>query len=163
MKRTVYLGLGSNLGNRLEYLQLAVSNLPDVSKVSPVYETAPVGGPDQGPYLNCVVQLKTELTGQDLLTECQKQEKLAERIRKERWGPRTLDVDLLWIDGEVIEEENLTVPHPRMKERGFVLIPLRDLAPTLVDSFPNSQKVISGDLDSVIKIGTLLDETPNGK
>ena len=99
----------------MEYLQLAVSNLPDVSKVSPVYETAPVGGPDQGPYLNCVVQLKTELTGQDLLTECQKQEKLAERIRKERWGPRTLDVDLLWIDGEVIEEENLTVPHPRMK------------------------------------------------
>ena len=98
MKRTVYLGLGSNLGNRLEYLQLAVSNLPDVSKVSPVYETAPVGGPDQGPYLNCVVQLKTELTGQDLLAECQKQEKLADRIRKERWGPRTLDVDLLWID-----------------------------------------------------------------
>ena len=163
MKRTVYLGLGSNLGNRLEYLQLAVSNLPDVSKVSPVYETAPVGGPDQGPYLNCVVQLKTELTGQDLLVECQKQEKLADRIRKERWGPRTLDVDLLWIDGEVIEEENLTVPHPRMKERGFVLIPLRDLDPTLVDSFPNSQKVISADLDSVIKIGTLLDETPNGK
>ena len=95
--------------------------------------------------------------------ECQKQEKLADRIRKERWGPRTLDVDLLWIDGEVIEEENLTVPHPRMKERGFVLIPLRDLDPTLVDSFPNSQKVISGDLDSVIKIGTLLDETLNGK
>ena len=163
MKRTVYLGLGSNLGNRLEYLQLAVSNLPDVSKVSPVYETAPVGGPDQGPYLNCVVQLKTELTGQDLLVECQKQEKLADRIRKERWGPRTLDVDLLWIDGEVIEEENLTVPHPRMKERGFVLIPLRDLDPTLVDSFPDSREVISGDLDSVIKIGTLLDETPNGK
>ena len=163
MKRIVYLGLGSNLGNRLEYLQLAVSNLPDVSKVSPVYETAPVGGPDQGPYLNCVVQLKTELTGQDLLTECQKQEKLADRIRKERWGPRTLDVDLLWIDGEIIEEENLTVPHPRMKERGFVLIPLRDLDPTLVDSFPNSQKVINGDLDSVIKIGTLFDETPNGE
>ena len=163
MKRTVYLGLGSNLGNRLEYLQLAVSNLPDVSKVSPVYETAPVGGPDQGPYLNCVVQLKTELTGQDLLVECQKQEKLADRIRKERWGPRTLDVDLLWIDGEVIEEENLTVPHPRMKERGFVLIPLRDLDPTLVDSFPDSREVISGDLDSVIKIGTLLDETLNGK
>ena len=163
MKRTAYLGLGSNLGNRLEYLQLAVSNLPDVSKVSPVYETAPVGGPDQGPYLNCVVQLKTELTGQDLLVECQKQEKLADRIRKERWGPRTLDVDLLWIDGEVIEEENLTVPHPRMKERGFVLIPLRDLDPTLVDSFPDSREVISGDLDSVIKIGTLLDETLNGK
>ena len=163
MKRTAYLGLGSNLGNRLEYLQLAVSNLPDVSKVSPVYETAPVGGPEQGSYLNCGVQLKTELTGRDLLTECQKQEKLADRIRTERWGPRTLDVDLLWIDGEGIEEEDLTVPHPRMKERGFVLIPLRDLDPALVDSFSDSEEVISGAFDSVIKFGFLSDETPNGE
>jgi len=163
MKRTVYLGLGSNLGNRWGYLKRAVSHLPDVKEVSPVYETAPVGGPDQDPYLNCVVQLNTDLTGRRLLEECQNQERSANRVRQERWGPRTLDVDLLWIEGEKIEEEDLIVPHPRITERGFVLIPLKDLDPALVGSFENSEEVISSSIDSVIKVGLLLEEKFNGE
>ena len=157
MKRTVYLGLGSNLGNKWAYLKQAVCNLPDVQEVSPVYETAPVGGPDQDSYLNCVVQLNTDLTGRRLLEECQKQERFAARVREERWGPRTLDVDLLWIVGEEIEDPDLIVPHPRMKDRGFVLIPLRDLDSTLVDSFKDSEEVIASSINSVTKVGLLPD------
>ncbi|HJP15979.1 MAG TPA: 2-amino-4-hydroxy-6-hydroxymethyldihydropteridine diphosphokinase [Acidimicrobiales bacterium] len=163
MKRTVYLGLGSNLGNRWDYLKRAVSNLSDVKEVSPVYETAPVGGPDQDLYLNCVVQLSTDLTGHCLLEECQNQERSANRIRQERWGPRTLDIDLLWIDGETIKDQDLIVPHPRMTERGFVLIPLKDLDPVLVDSFEGSEEVIASSLNSVLKVGFLLDENFNGE
>ena len=163
MKRTVDLGLGSNLGNRWAYLKQAVCNLPDVQEVSPIYETAPVGGPDQDSYLNCVVQLNTDLTGRRLLEECQNQERFADRIREERWGPRTLDVDLLWIAGEEIEDPDLIVPHPRMKERGFVLIPLRDLDSTLVDSFKDSEEVIASSINSVNKVGLLSDEKFDGK
>ena len=163
MKRTVYLGLGSNLGNRWAYLKQAVCNLPDVQEVSPIYETAPVGGPDQDSYLNCVVQLNTDLTGRRLLEECQNQERFADRIREERWGPRTLDVDLLWIAGEEIADPDLIVPHPRMKERGFVLIPLRDLDSTLVDSFKDSEEVIASSINSVNKVGLLSDEKFDGK
>ncbi len=163
MKRTVYLGLGSNLGNRWAYLKQAVCNLPDVQEVSPIYETAPVGGPDQDSYLNCVVQLNTDLTGRRLLEECQNQERFADRIREERWGPRTLHVDLLWIAGEEIADPDLIVPHPRMKERGFVLIPLRDLDSTLVDSFKDSEEVIASSINSVNKVGLLSDEKFDGK
>ena len=163
MKRTVYLGIGSNLGNRWAYLKQAVYNLPDVQEVSPIYETEPVGGPDQDPYLNCVVQLNTDLTGRRLLEECQEQERFADRVREERWGPRTLDVDLLWIEGETIEDPDLIVPHPRMKERGFVLIPLRDLDSTLVDSFKDSEEVIASSINSVNKVGLLSDEKFDGK
>jgi 7,8-dihydro-6-hydroxymethylpterin-pyrophosphokinase len=110
-----------------------------------------------------VVQLNTDLTGRRLLEECQNQERFADRIREERWGPRTLDVDLLWIAGEEIEDPDLIVPHPRMKERGFVLIPLRDLDSTLVDSFKDSEEVIASSINSVNKVGLLSDEKFDGK
>jgi 2-amino-4-hydroxy-6-hydroxymethyldihydropteridine diphosphokinase len=130
-----FLGLGSNLGDRLAYLRDAVAALPDVVAVSPVYETAPVGGPDdQGAYLNLVVQLETGRTARELLEVCREREAAAERVRVVRWGPRTLDVDVLWVDGETVDEHDLTVPHPRMTERAFVILPLRDLAPDLVPS-----------------------------
>jgi 2-amino-4-hydroxy-6-hydroxymethyldihydropteridine diphosphokinase len=128
-----FLGLGSNLGDRRDHLRGAVKALPDVIAVSPLYETAPVGGPGgQGPYLNLVVQLDTELSARQLLDECRAREHAAGRVRTERWGPRTLDVDVLWVDGETVDDADLTVPHPRMFERAFVLMPLRDLAPDLV-------------------------------
>ena len=137
--RRAYLGIGSNLGDRLGYLQLAVDELDgrvgiDVVGVSRVYETAPVGGPAQDSYLNAVVAIDTELEPHDLLRECQRIEARAERVRAERWGPRTLDVDVLLIEGCRIDDPELTVPHPRMWERGFVLAPLRDVAPDLVDA-----------------------------
>jgi 2-amino-4-hydroxy-6-hydroxymethyldihydropteridine diphosphokinase len=128
-----FLGLGSNLGDRRAYLRDAVAALPDVVAVSRVFETAPVGGPDdQGPYLNIVVQLDTERSPRELLELCREREAAAARVRVVRWGPRTLDVDVLWIDGVTVDEPDLIVPHPRMFERAFVLMPLRDLAPDLV-------------------------------
>ena len=128
-----FLGLGSNLGDRWAHLRAAVAALPDVVAVSPVYETSPVGGPeDQGPYLNCVVELSTELGPRGLLGVAQRLEAAAGRERHERWGPRTLDVDVLLVDDLTVDEPDLVVPHPRMWERRFVLAPLADLAPDLL-------------------------------
>jgi 2-amino-4-hydroxy-6-hydroxymethyldihydropteridine diphosphokinase len=129
----VFLGLGSNQGDRWKLLREAVASLPDVVAVSPVYETDPVGGPaGQGPYLNCVVELDTDLAPRRLLGICHRLETAAERVRHERWGPRTLDVDILLVEGVTVGDEDLQIPHPRMRERRFVLEPLRDLAPELV-------------------------------
>ena len=130
--RRAFLGLGSNLGDRVRYVREAVEALPDVVAVSRLYETAPVGGPSQGPFLNVVVQLETKLDARGLLGLCREREAAAQRVREEHWGPRTLDVDVLWIDGVAVNEPDLVVPHPRMFERAFVLLPLRDLAPELV-------------------------------
>lgn len=132
MTRRAFLGLGSNLGDREAHLNHAVGRIPDVVKISSIWETSPVGGPEQDAYLNVVVQLSTDRTARQLLTVCREREEDAERERKERWGPRTLDVDVLWIDGEKIDDHDLTVPHPRMFERAFVLVPLRELAPDLI-------------------------------
>lgn len=132
-----YLALGSNLGDRLAYLQGAVDALarvPGVTvvAVSRVYETDPVGGPEQGAYLNAVVAVDTDLDPHALLATAQQLERDAQRVRGERWGPRTLDVDVLLYDDLTIDTPQLVVPHPRMWERGFVLAPLRDVAPDLV-------------------------------
>jgi len=130
-----FLALGSNLGDRAGYLREAVAAIPDLVAVSPVYLTEPVGGPeDQGPYLNLVVELDTGRSPHELLELCRRLETAAGRERNERWGPRTLDVDVLWVEGATVDEPELTVPHPRIWERAFVLAPLHDLAPDLVDS-----------------------------
>ncbi|MBK5222420.1 MAG: 2-amino-4-hydroxy-6-hydroxymethyldihydropteridine diphosphokinase [Acidimicrobiia bacterium] len=128
----VFLALGSNLGDRRAHLASAVATMPDLVAVSPLYETGPVGGPDQqGPYLNMVVELDTEMSPRQLLELCGRLEQAAQRVRLERWGPRTLDVDVVWIDGVTVDEPDLEVPHPRMLERRFVQVPLLDLAPDL--------------------------------
>jgi 2-amino-4-hydroxy-6-hydroxymethyldihydropteridine diphosphokinase len=127
------LGLGSNLGDRERLLREAVDSLAGVVAVSPVYETEPVGGPGgQGAYLNLVVVLETDLTPRQLLGVCHRLETAAGRVRAERWGPRTLDVDLLWVDGATVDEPDLEVPHPRMFERRFVMVPLADVAPDVL-------------------------------
>lgn len=141
-----FLSLGSNLGDRRRFLSEALDSLgPMVRAVSPVYETAPVGGPDQGPFLNLVVELETELSPRELLSVCHRLESGAGRVRLQRWGPRTLDVDILWIDGVTVDEPDLQVPHPRMLDRRFVLVPLRDLAPELVpaDAFDRADGVVA--------------------
>ena len=127
-----FLGLGSNLGDRVTLLRVAVGALPDLVATSPVYETDPVGGPEQGAFLNLVVELDTALGPRQLLGVCHDLEAAADRVRLERWGPRTLDVDVLWVDGPPVDEPDLQVPHPRLRERRFVLAPLADLAPDLV-------------------------------
>ncbi len=133
MTARAFLGLGSNLGDRRAYLRDAVAGLPDVVAVSPVYETEPVGGPPgQGPYLNLVVELSTERTPRQLLADRPGGRGGGGRVRAERWGPRTLDVDVLLVGDRHVDDPDLMVPHPRMWERGFVLVPLADLAPELV-------------------------------
>jgi 2-amino-4-hydroxy-6-hydroxymethyldihydropteridine diphosphokinase len=127
------LGLGSNLGDRMGLLCDAVSSLDGIVAVSSVYETEPVGGPaDQDPYLNIVLELDTDLSAHELLGVCHRLESAADRVRHERWGPRTLDVDILWMACGPVDEPDLQVPHPRMSERRFVMEPLLEVAPDLV-------------------------------
>jgi 2-amino-4-hydroxy-6-hydroxymethyldihydropteridine diphosphokinase len=152
--RRAFIGLGSNLGDRRAYLGAAVDQLEtagDVFAVSPLYETEPVGGPSgQQHYLNLVVELHTADSPHTLLERCRAVETSARRERAERWGPRTLDADVLWVEGEVVDEVDLTVPHPRMWERRFVLAPLADLAPDLVTS---AQLMAAG--GDVVRVGRL--------
>jgi 2-amino-4-hydroxy-6-hydroxymethyldihydropteridine diphosphokinase len=127
-----YLGIGSNLGERVQYLQMAVDGLGatdgvEVIAVSRVYETDPVGGPEQPDYLNAVVAVDTTLAPRQLLEVAQRLEGEAQRVRKERWGPRTLDVDILLFGDDEVEKPDLVIPHPRWRERDFVLAPLADL------------------------------------
>jgi 2-amino-4-hydroxy-6-hydroxymethyldihydropteridine diphosphokinase len=131
-----YLGLGSNLGDRRLLLVQAVEALGwgpvKVVARSSVYKTAPVGGPPgQPPFLNQVIAVETELDARGLWERCQAVEHALGRARahEERWGPRTIDVDLLLYGEDEIDDEDLVVPHPRMHERGFVLVPLAEIAP----------------------------------
>jgi len=129
------LGLGSNLGDRLAFLQSAVDGLAAagcrIVAVSAVYETAPVGGPDQGAFLNAVVRVETDLDPRGVLALAQRIEADANRVRTVRWGPRTLDVDVLRCDDVVSDDPDLTLPHPRMAGRAFVLVPLADVDPSV--------------------------------
>ena len=142
--RRAYLGIGSNLGDRLAHLQAAVDALaaePDVSivAVSPVYETEPVGGPPQDDYLNAVVAVDTSLDARGLLDAAHRAEAAEHRVRAERWGPRTLDVDVLLVGDDRVDEPDLQVPHPRLTERAFVLVPLADVAPEWAGRAPADQ------------------------
>jgi len=133
---TAYIALGSNLGERERNLREAVEALRkqhgvEVCRVSRFYETAPVGGPPQPDYLNGVVEIRTGLRAHDLLKKLQDIEKAFGRRRATRWGPRTLDLDLLLYGDTVIETPDLQVPHPRLHERRFVLEPLSEIAPNL--------------------------------
>ncbi len=146
-----FLEMGSNLGDRWAHLRDAVDSLTDVVAVSAVYETDPVGGPaEQDAYLNLVVELDTELTARQLLGVGQRLQAAAQRVQAERWGPRTLDVDVLWIDGVTVDEPDLQVPHPRMFERRFVLAPLAELAPDLV-----TDEALADAVGSVAVVGPL--------
>lgn len=130
--RRAFVALGSNLGDRESYLRGALAELGTVVAESQVYETAPVGGPDdQGPYLNMVVEVETTLDPFALLRRCQRIEAEAMRQRVVRWGPRTLDVDIVLYEGVTTQSDELTLPHPRFTERRFVLAPLAEIAPEL--------------------------------
>ena len=132
-----FLGLGSNLGEKEIFLREAVDSFQNLKAVSGIYETEPVGGPDQDSYLNIVIELDTDLGARELLEHAQMLEKRANRKREIRWGPRTLDVDVLWVEGEKVNEPDLIVPHPRMKERAFVMIPLGELEPYFLEDWNN--------------------------
>jgi 2-amino-4-hydroxy-6-hydroxymethyldihydropteridine diphosphokinase len=132
------IALGSNLGDRLENLRAGISGLSDAASIdvvalSPLYETAPVGGPEnQGPYLNAALAAETTLDAAEVLALLHRIEASRERRRVEHWGPRTLDLDLLVYGDLVTDAAGLHVPHPRMHERRFVMVPVCDVAPDLV-------------------------------
>lgn len=133
----VYLSLGSNQGHSRRLLEEAVRALGDLPHTrviarSSLYRTAPVGYADQPDFLNQVVALRTTLAPHDLLDATQGLERAAGRERGVRWGPRTLDIDLLWYDGIRVDDERLQLPHPRLGDRRFVLEPLAELAPGLM-------------------------------
>lgn len=134
----VYIGLGSNLGAREKNITAALGALQttreiDVLKVSSLYETKPEGGPPNQPkYINAVAHIRTVLSPERLLTVCQNIEGSLGRKRAVRWGPRTIDLDLLCYDDEIRVDPDLTLPHPLMHERAFVLKPLVEVAPDLV-------------------------------
>jgi 2-amino-4-hydroxy-6-hydroxymethyldihydropteridine diphosphokinase len=138
--RVIVLSLGSNLGDRLAHLQRAIDLLAAeapgggwrATAVSGVYETAPVGGPPQDDYLNAVLLAVSALPGAEILRRCQATEAALGRVRIERWGPRTLDVDVIACGDELSADPRLTLPHPRAGERAFVLMPWLDVAPDAV-------------------------------
>ena len=158
--RQAFLGLGGNIGDTLSYLREAVlaleSEAPDgaveVAAVSSVYETEPIGGPDQDVFLNIVVEIKTSLEPYDLLEFCLGLEQATGRVRRVRWGPRTLDVDVLWMEGVAMNEENLTIPHPRMTLRRFVMVPLGEIAPEFLEGWEDSED------GEIKKLGSLFPE-----
>ncbi|UJL46513.1 2-amino-4-hydroxy-6-hydroxymethyldihydropteridine diphosphokinase [Virgibacillus sp. NKC19-16] len=132
-----FIALGSNIEPRKEYLKVAIDTLSEddsifIRKKSSIYETAPVGYTDQSDFLNMVIEIDTSRTSYDLLRFCQKLEQKLGRDRKIRFGPRTIDLDILIYNQENSEIESLIIPHPRMHERAFVLIPLDEIAPGLI-------------------------------
>jgi 2-amino-4-hydroxy-6-hydroxymethyldihydropteridine diphosphokinase len=136
-RRSVVLALGGNLGDSREILAGAVDAIKRiegvlVERVSPVYETVPVGGPPQPDYLNAVLLARTTLPPRDLLDRLHEVEAEFDRVRQVRWGPRTLDIDIITVEGERSDDPDLTLPHPRAHERAFVLAPWHDVDPDAV-------------------------------
>jgi 2-amino-4-hydroxy-6-hydroxymethyldihydropteridine diphosphokinase len=144
--KDVFIALGSNIGNRANYLRNALREINElkqtrVVKTSSIYETEPVGYTDQEAFLNMVATIQTELPARELLAELLQVEKKLDRTREVHWGPRTIDLDILLYNQENIQSEDLKIPHPRMLDRGFVMIPLYELKPDL--QFPHTEDTFS--------------------
>ncbi len=136
MKRA-WLGLGGNIGDVKAAMAVALQTFDDaedmrVLMVSPIYKTPPWGVEDQPWFLNCCAEIQTSLSPEELLETCQAAERAGKRERIRRWGPRTIDIDILVFEGVEQIEQRLVLPHPRMTERAFVLVPLADIAPDLL-------------------------------
>lgn len=162
---TVYLGLGANLGNRAENIRAAIAALRaaegiEVTAISPLYETEPWGVKEQPRFLNAAAAIVSLLSPRSLLTLCQRIEKALGRVRDVRWGARTIDIDLLHIPGVVCRTPELTLPHPYLTQRAFVLIPLAAIAPDLV---VEGRKVADWAADVEGKGGVQRCEDPSGR
>jgi len=133
----VFIGVGSNLGNREENIKKAIlktSELPQTSVLatSSIINTKPIGKRDQPDFLNCIIKIETKYTSNGLLTELQNIESDMGRIRKEKWGPRVIDLDILFFNDEIIETEDLTIPHPEILNREFILYLMKEIIPKFV-------------------------------
>jgi 2-amino-4-hydroxy-6-hydroxymethyldihydropteridine diphosphokinase len=152
MSNVAYLSLGSNLGNRLEFLRKAIQLLHEhpqirVVDVSSVYETEPVGYIEQDRFLNMAVKIETTLSPEQLLDTCLEIEKSLGRVREVKWGPRTIDLDILLYNDDNRKTEKLIVPHPRLQDRAFVLIPLLEIDRSL--QHPTLQQPLQQMLDEL--------------
>jgi 2-amino-4-hydroxy-6-hydroxymethyldihydropteridine diphosphokinase len=137
LKMLAYIGIGSNLGDKLANCRRALEAIGSdprnrLVQRSPLYRTEPVGKRDQDWFINGVAAVETSMTPGDLLAFLLSVEDRMGRVRKEKWGPRIIDLDILFYGDRVLDEENLRIPHPRLQERRFVLVPLNDIAPDLV-------------------------------
>jgi len=146
-----FLGLGSNVGDRADYLRQALTDIGGLEKsrienISSIYETEPWGRKDQADFLNQVAEVETQLNPHELLEMFKKIEKRCGRRNGIAWGPRTMDIDLLLYGDRIVEEAALQVPHPRLMERQFVLIPLDEIAPNL--SIPGSGMTVREALEA---------------
>lgn len=144
----VYLSIGTNMGEREQNLKLAVKLLTEtdgitVEAVSSIYETAPVGFVDQASFLNIAVRLTTTLSSAEMLNVCQGIEQELGRVREYRWGPRIIDLDILLYNHENIETESLIVPHERMFERAFVLVPLAEISDQATEQLRSAHKALA--------------------
>jgi 2-amino-4-hydroxy-6-hydroxymethyldihydropteridine diphosphokinase len=150
--RYAYLSLGTNLGDRRAHLETAIPTVveSDPYRLSKVYESEPVGGVVQENFWNMVVEIATKASPRELLERARRAESAAQRTREVRWGPRTLDVDVLLVGDETSDDPEILVPHPRLFERSFVLVPLRELAPSLV-----SDDQLAAGVGSLRELGTL--------
>jgi 2-amino-4-hydroxy-6-hydroxymethyldihydropteridine diphosphokinase len=150
--RFAYLSLGSNVGDRGAHLLDAIPLVAggDIYRLSQVYETEPVGGVAQDDFWNMVIELDTDASPRALLSRARLAEAAAQRTREVRWGPRTLDVDVLLVGEETSDDPEILVPHPRLFERAFVLVPLHELAPALV-----SGAQLAAGAGRVVELGTL--------
>jgi 2-amino-4-hydroxy-6-hydroxymethyldihydropteridine diphosphokinase len=153
---TVFLGLGSNLGERAQYLATAMSKISSfaiVERKSRIYETEPWGLKEQPNFLNQVVEIKTAIEPGKLLSELKKIEKQMGRKKIVRFGPRVIDLDILFYDDLILQTERLTIPHPSLAQRAFVLVPLDEIAPELVH--PVEKKTIHELLQKIDSRGIL--------
>ena len=156
----VWVGIGSNVGQRQDFCRRAVDELKNssqvqVEEVSSLYETTPVGGPPQRSFINLVARLSTDLQPRDLLDLTQSIERrLGREADLVRWGPRVIDLDLLVVEGVSISEEDLEIPHPRLTERRFALVPLLEVDPDLRDPSGEPYAAYLGDATGeVIRLG----------
>ena len=150
--RRCYFSLGSNVGDRVSHLRTGIDIVrgTDPYRISQVYETEPVGGVVQDDFWNLVLEVETDASPLELLERAHAAETACERTREVHWGPRTLDVDVLLVGDEISENPDVLVPHPRMYERAFVLIPLQELAPQLVP-----KDLLNSVRERVVPLGTL--------
>lgn len=153
-----YLGLGSNMGDKKQYIDDAVILLRKhekicIKRVSSYYETPPVGYVEQDVFLNIVIEIDTGLDPYELLKYCNEIEQTLKRERIIRWGPRTIDIDILLYENYISDEEKLTIPHPRMTERSFVILPLYEIAPDIIIKGKNIKDILENlDIEDIKKL-----------